>query len=317
MSILLSFLLFSCDQIVFKRGDKVPYKIASGSYVVKVHKIDYPETKCQKESFLAVLEKDLSEIVISRKRYMIMLKESFMKDLLNIDKYGLLPEEMHLHKTASQLNKEEIERLIEDIGGNKDKKYKIQELLNFQVKELYRLLGNYVDFDDSKNYTELSKGEIISGLLKKRRRILSIIRGRHVDMVVEIDNLYSKEDRKDYEYLNNYYMKNIKTSRPKEFNDSYRDYKDVYIYFSNINQEDVDKILTSETKIDLKEYLLSDSRFSGYLLRGESIIYFVKGKDRERVNHNSSYKIEIEIVDIPVGKINEQKESLTLKDLYK
>ena len=312
MILFLLFLLLSCESIVWKKGESLPYKIAPGEYNLTIYELDYPEEFEKKELFLKELETNLTEVIKSGKKLMLLFNEKFMKDHIYIEKYGILPEENFLRRAASLLSEDEKAMLFKYSGERAEKK---QEILNLQIKFILRLLNREEEFEEGKRYTELFKGTLLDDIAVIRRRIVSIFKNKFLYLFVKLDSIYKQEEEIEHEYRKHYYVKDIKIVRSSKFNNSYKEYSDrASIVIDNLESNDVDRVLSSEVKIGLKEYILMNKRFSGYISKG-SITHLVGGE--EHVQDNNDYKITFNIVNVPVSDLKDVESEYVLNDLYK
>lgn len=305
-------LLLSCDNIVWRKGETLPYKIAPGEYNLTIYELNYPEEFEDKEIFLKELENSLTKVIKSGKKLMLLFNEKFMKDHIHIEKYGILPEESFLRRAASLLSDDEKAMLFKYSGERANKK---QDILNLQVKFILKLLNRESEFDSEKRYTELFKGSLLDDIAIIRRRIVSIFKNKFLYLFVKLDSIYSSEEEKENEYKKHYYTKDIKIVRSSKFNNSYKQYSDrASIVIDNLESNDVDRVLSSEVKIGLKEYILMNKRFSGYVSKG-SITHLVGGE--EEIQDNNDYKIKFNIINISLDDLENVESEYVLSDLYK
>ncbi|HCB64210.1 MAG TPA: hypothetical protein DEP20_02430 [Fusobacteria bacterium] len=311
MICLLLFLL-SCENIVWKKGVSLPYKIEKGQYQFNIYELEYPDSLEEKELFLKKLEDGLTKIIKSGKRLAILLSEEFIKDHIHIEKFGILPEESFLRREASQLSSEEKSALFKYSG---EKAEKPQNLLNLQVKYLLTLLGRGEEFNRDKLYTELYKGKLVDDISRIRNRIVGIFKQSLIHLFVKIDSIYRKDSHKEYEYKKHYPVKEIKVVRSSKFDNSYNKYMDkAVLVVGGVEDMDIEKILASELRVPLKEYLILNDRFNGYASRG-SLIYLVGGD--EKIQESLDYDILFNVVKVDIDEIDQKESKYVLSDLYK
>jgi hypothetical protein len=303
--------IFSCEYLVLKRGEKLPYKIKPGKYEIFVNKLDYEPNLFYKQNFFDIAIKKFAEIIKKREKYILMLPEIFAIDINCIKEHGAIYEELPFFKVASQLSDEDVLNLCKLMNIDSKKKYSIQTLLNFQVKYLLGLLNRTKDYDSNKVYTELFKREIISSIMIKRSAIIKALNNQYIEIVINIDNPY----KKDLKNINrdSSYLKDIDFRSSNIFSKSLDDYRDKMIFISNIEYKDLEKIISGDLPISLKRFTVIQDKYIGYIL-SDSLIYMVGGK--EKIYSNRDFKIDISIIE-KNNNINELDNIVKTNVLFK
>lgn len=315
MLLILLLMLFGCEKIVLKKGDKVPFKISKGTYTFNVKKLEYPLEIEAKEIFLEEIEQALSSIIVDGRKVIIMLNEEFIKDFSNLEKDGLLNSENSLNKSASILSVEDKKELF-DLLKIENNNYKDQDILSLQIKYILRLLNREEEFNDKKIYTELYKERALESLQKKRNRVIKILKNRDIELLIEMDTIYSSLSDKSYDYKKYYYTKDISSEKGNKFANSIKEYeKNAIIVIKDMKEKDFNRVISSEVSLNSKNYILNNDKYKGYLNVDGSLIYLIGGE--QDVFSNYGYKVFVDVKNSTIEDLNSSNEKYIISDLFK
>lgn len=314
MRLLFLFLLFSCKTFVLKKDiSDIPFKAKEGKYHINVFKLEYPKSLSEKINFLNSFYDFLKTIVTDKKRISLALNEDFINDFIYIEKNGLLKDESFISKAASDLDSSEKEALLK-ILNKEIKEYKSQELLNFQVEALYKILRREDLFEAKRSYTELNKERALDNLRAIRTRVVKAIKSSMIELIIVIDNLYSKNEY-NTAYKKYYYSKNVSLFNNISFSNNFNKYKKYgTILFKNIKKKDLTEILSSEVDLGL-DYYIVENDYSGYkYLTNGRIIFFVGGE--HPVNTSKGYEVMINVKEYKIEELKDIESQFIIKDLF-
>jgi hypothetical protein len=308
----LFFNIICCDYIVLKRGEKLPYKIEKGSYKMQVYKLEYSDILFVKQTFWRTLLNILTEILKNKERYIVLVPESFMLDIENMERYGAISEELPFFKVASTLSDIEISKIKDILSIDRSTKLSVQEILNLQVRYLMQLVERGSNFDPSKRYTELSKQNVISTIIQRRRAILAVLKSSFIELCVHVEKPYRDKTEKS-EYRDHYYTKDIDYRSKTDLSNSIDNYGDKIIFISNIKDSDIDKLIAGDLSIAPKNVVIFNNKYKGYTI-SDSNIYLVGGD--KAIYANSKYKIDVVVEDINISDLpNVKRSPILFRDL--
>ncbi len=314
MRILFLLLLFNCKTLILKKDlSALPFKATQGKYEINIFNLKYPKNLNEKINFFNSFYDSLKSIITDKKQMSLALNEDFINDFIYIEKNGLLREESFISKAASDLNDKEKEILINLLQKEK-KDYKSQELLNFQMEALYKILRREDLFESKRSYTELNKERALDNLRAIRTRVVKAINSSRIELVIILEDPYSKNEY-DTEYKKHYYSKNVSLFTNVSLSNSFNKYKKYgTILFKNIKEKDLSEILSSEVDLGL-DYFIVENNYSGYkYLTNGKIVFFVGGE--HHINSSKSYDVKINFEDYDVLKIKDLESQFTIKDLF-
>ncbi len=294
----LTLFLLGCPSLTL-RGDglKIPFK--KGSVSFDLLRIEYPGSLSERQRFFDEIYHKIVRVVEENRKITLMLDDDFFYDMESVEKNGLLVGEGFLEMAASEMGKKDREMLCFH-AGVKNRKMKVRELLNLQIKTLLKIADREGEFDESKTYVERDKEEIIDLIKKRRRLLLKMMKNSssHINLVAQISDPYLKiEDKK---VPKGYYSKRIELSKNNlsvkapPFCDG--------VAVGNLPVEKLESILSGDIDLGVNSYILLNEKYQGYIFLGEKRVIFLVGGEEEIFSF-SGHKCLIGVRGVELDKL--------------
>jgi len=291
-----------------ERHHRAPFEkeIDKGVYEITLYNLKYPREYDEKLAFYEKFDILMKKMLVYKSTANIMYSEELKKDLFELKKSALLPEELNFSKAASELSEENRNAIDKQVQVEVDKNIGTsQYYLNKQVYFWMKMDGSLDKFDNQAIYSELDKERIIIKVKEKRKKILEIMDQVEINSILKIENPYSKNDKR-YWQEKDVYIKNQSYLAPELLKDTN------YIYLKNVTDSDTRKIIGGEINFLSKIVIVENSLYKGYIVKNNKYIFFTGGLTP--MNYYDGYEINIKIKNVELKDLLEIDDNLLLED---
>ena len=192
-SFLLVLLGASCDKFV-PRKDKTQIvkfqnlDIKKENHILKLYKIEYPDTPQEQDKFYEDFEILASKMAIYKKDINMIIPVKMYQDLQNLRKRNVREGEKIYYKPAYSLDESEKQFIDKNINVSYPSDAgPTQKYINKQMAYWYKYINKENLYEKNKYYTELDKAKIVADIMDSRNNTSETSTLVQNDFAIEVD----------------------------------------------------------------------------------------------------------------------------------